>query len=147
MFSQDDIDAVLNDAEQAVNSLADQTDALTGTTAAPAAPASRTVPLPSESDGPTHRSPTRPGNVHRILRLRVPVVVRLAECTMSVGEIMRMSPGSIIEFDRPVEAVLDLLVNNVQIGAGEAIKAGEHFGLRITNIGDLHQKIESLAGD
>jgi len=44
MFSQDDIDAVLNDAEQAVNSLADQTDALTGPTAAPAATASRPGP-------------------------------------------------------------------------------------------------------
>jgi len=65
---------------------------------------------------------------------------------MSIGEIMRMSPGSIIEFDRPIEAVLDLLVNNVQIGTGEAIKAGEHFGLRVTHIGDLRQKINSLAG-
>ena len=92
-------------------------------------------------------APTPPGGkVDRILGIQVPVVVRLAERAIPVSEVLKMSPGTILEFDRTVDMDLDLLVNNHQIGSGVAVKVNERFGLRIQKLGDLGERIRSLGG-
>lgn len=81
----------------------------------------------------------------RILAIRVPVIVRLAKRNMRLSEVLHLSAGSIVEFDRPFDAELDLMVNNQVIGTGQAVKAGEKFGLRILNIRPVREKINALA--
>lgn len=95
---------------------------------------------------PRPRSPLRnqPAEIQRILRTRVPVIVQLARRPMPVRSIRQLAPGVIIEFVKPVEADLDLLVNNRQIGAGGCVKIGEHFGLRLTQVVSQTERIESL---
>jgi hypothetical protein len=39
---------------------------------------------------------------------------------------------------------LELRVNNKAIGTGQAVKVGENFGLRITFMGDLKERITAL---
>ena len=82
--------------------------------------------------------------LRRILRLEVPVIVKLAERKQTLSEVMRWGVGAIIEFSKSSDEPLELLVNNKAIGAGEAVKVGENFGLRISTIGDVKQVIESL---
>src|SRR5690348_11446905 len=81
-----------------------------------------------------------------VLRLEVPVIVRLGGRTMTVAEVVGLAPGAIIELPKNSEAELDLLVNNKQIGTGSAVKVGENFGLRISYIGDVRERIAALAG-
>ena len=71
----------------------------------------------------------------RVNRLEVPIIVLLAEKTMTVQQVMRLSPGTIIELPKSAEERLDLLANNKVIGKGNAVKVGENFGLEITEIG------------
>ena len=80
----------------------------------------------------------------RILRLQVPVIVRLAERTMPLVDIINLSSGAIIEFEKPAEAELDLMINNMCIGKGQAVKVGENFGLRVTSIGSVRARIRAL---
>ena len=82
----------------------------------------------------------------RILRLEVPVIVKLAERRLMLSEVMRLGTGAIIEFFKSSEEPLELLINNKVIGVGETVKVGENFGLRITQIGDLTHVIKSLGG-
>ncbi len=82
--------------------------------------------------------------LERILRLQVPVIVKLAERKLLLSEVMRLGVGAIIEFMKSSEEPLQLLINNKPIGVGEAVKIGENFGLRITQIGDIKQVIQSL---
>lgn len=84
------------------------------------------------------------GELKRILRLEVPVIVKLAERKMLLSEVMRLGVGAIIEFVKSSDEPLELLVNNKTIGVGETVKVGENFGLRITQIGDVKQIITSL---
>jgi flagellar motor switch protein FliN/FliY len=86
------------------------------------------------------------GDLKRILHLEVPVIVKLAERTLTMSEVMRLGIGAIIEFSKSSEDTLDLMINNKTIGAGEAVKVGENFGLKITHIGDVHQIIRSMGG-
>jgi flagellar motor switch protein FliN/FliY len=82
----------------------------------------------------------------RILRLGVPVIVKLAERKLLLSEVMRLGAGAIIEFSKRNDEPLELLVNNKTIGVGETVKIGENFGLRITQIGDVKQLIAALGG-
>ena len=94
-------------------------------------------PAPSASQ-PSNRE------LQRILRLEVPIIVKLAERKLLLSEVMRLGVGAIIEFVKSSSEPLELLINNKVIGQGETVKVGENFGLRITRIGDVKQIIESL---
>jgi flagellar motor switch protein FliN len=82
--------------------------------------------------------------LNRILRLHVPVIVKLAERKLNVNEVMRLGTGAIIEFFKSSDEPLELLINNKVIAVGEAVKVGENFGLRLTQIGDVKQVIAAL---
>jgi flagellar motor switch protein FliN len=82
----------------------------------------------------------------RILKMQVPMIVKLAERKLSLSEVMRLGNGAIIEFIKRSDEPLELLVNNKAVAVGETVKVGENFGLRITHIGDLKSTIQSLAG-
>lgn len=81
-----------------------------------------------------------------ILKLEVPVVVRLGERAMTVREVLDLFPGSIIELPKTSEDELDLLVNDKQIGRGSAVKIGENFGIRLSAVGDLAARVEAAVG-
>jgi flagellar motor switch protein FliN/FliY len=84
-------------------------------------------------------------NLTQILRLEVPIAVRLAERAMNVRDVVSLVPGSLIELNRPADAELDLMVNNKPVGCGTAVKVGENFGLRISYIGDLRERLAAMS--
>jgi len=100
----------------------------------PAAPPPRPVPTGSKASA----------DVQRIMRIRVPIIVRLAQRRQSVSEIRRLSLGMMIEFERSVHEHLELLVNNRTIGRGEAVKSGDKFGLRVSEITSPIERVTSL---
>lgn len=79
-----------------------------------------------------------------ILRLEVPVIVRVGERTMTMSEVLGLVPGSIIELYKNSDDELDLLINNKQIGTGSAVKVVENFGIRINYIGNVKERIAAL---
>jgi flagellar motor switch protein FliN/FliY len=85
-------------------------------------------------------------NLAQILKLEVPIVVRLGERSMDVSDVLGLVPGAIIELPKNAESELDLLVNNKAIGCGVAVKVGENFGLKLTFIGDVKARIEAMGG-
>ncbi len=126
-----------------IDALLAQATALAEEASTPSAPPPAAGPArQAKPDGPAPRP--EPEDPARILRLSVPVIVRLAERTMPLDDIINLSTGAIIEFDKPAEAELDLMINNKCIGRGQAVKVGENFGLRITTIGSVRERIEAL---
>ena len=99
-----------------------------------------------QTQRPAPPAPTN-AELQRILRLEVPVIVKLAERRLMLSEVMRLGTGAIIEFFKSSDEPLELLINNKVIGVGETVKVGENFGLRITQVGDLKQVIKSLGGE
>ena len=87
-----------------------------------------------------------PPEVQRLLKLQVPVIVQLAARSMNMQDVLELNVSSIIEFERPCDAELDLIVSNRQIGLGHAVKVGENFGLRVTRIGSIYDTIKALGG-
>jgi flagellar motor switch protein FliN/FliY len=133
IVDQEEIEAML---AQAKNGAQDVTDDLPGQAPAPAASSSSRPPPKPVADAPL--------DVARILKLRVPVIVLLASRRMDIAAVRKLALGMIIEFDKDVGDPLDLLISNHPIGRGEAVKVGEHFGLRISEIRDQATRIRSM---
>jgi len=83
-------------------------------------------------------------DVQSILSLRVPVIVRLGHRTMKLNEVLNLAPGGIIDLPKDANEPLDLMINNKPIGVGTAVKIGEHFGLRVSAVGDTAERIRAL---
>lgn len=83
-------------------------------------------------------------DVSRLLGLSISLRVVLAGREMPVDSVLAIRPGTIIEFDVPFDAELVLYAGDRPIGVGQAVKVGEKFGLRVSNIDTVRHRIESL---
>lgn len=85
-----------------------------------------------------------PSDLRSILNLEVPVIVLLGERRIRVSAVTGWVPGAIVELPKQSEEELQILVNNKVVGTGVAVKVGENFGVRITYIGDIKNRIQAL---
>ena len=88
-------------------------------------------------------SPPKP-DIRRLLGLSVPVTVILAERDMTIASLLSMSVGTIIEFEVTFDSELSLQIAGRPIGVGHAAKVGENFGLRVTKIGSMEDRIDAM---
>ncbi len=102
-----------------------------------------TVPVQPPSAPRPLNLPDTP-EVRRVLRVKVPVIVQLAQRNMPIATARELAVGAIIEFEKSVEEDLELMVNNRRIGFGTCVKVGENFGLRVSRIATRRQRVESL---
>jgi flagellar motor switch protein FliN/FliY len=103
------------------------------------------MPLLRNQPTPSTGAPTA-HELDRILQMRVPIIVKLAQRKLALAEVMRLGPGAIIEFEKASDEPLELMINNKTVAIGETVKVGENFGLKISQIGDVRQVIASMGG-
>lgn len=85
-----------------------------------------------------------PTDLKCLLQLEVPLIVLIAEHKLTVEEVRNLAPGAIIELPKESQEDLEILVNDQGIAMGKAVKVGENFGVRITFVGDIKQRIEAM---
>lgn len=117
--------------------------------AAPAVPAA--APLGAPAAGPTAppRAPAAASsvdtsNLDLLLDIELPVMVRMGQTEMPLGELLKLTPGSILELNRPADAPVELLVNGKRIALGEVVVVDGNFAFRITEIESAESRIRSL---
>ena len=78
------------------------------------------------------------GDLHPSLDviLDVPVTLSLevGRAQMSVGNLLRLSQGSVVELDRGAGEPLDVLVNGALVAHGEIVVVNDKFGIRLTDV-------------
>ncbi|MBN2375875.1 MAG: FliM/FliN family flagellar motor switch protein [Sedimentisphaerales bacterium] len=95
-------------------------------------------------------NPNQPGqkislpHLERILNMKVPVIIKIAQKKMHLRDILKLNLGTVIQFEQDAYRYVDLMVNNSTIGLGQTVKVGENFGLKISQIGDITDTIKSL---
>ena len=87
-----------------------------------------------------------PSYVRSLLKVRVPVVVTLAETKRPLNKILELSPGEIIQFTKPCDEPLTLSVGNRDVAVGDAVKVGDKFGLRISSMVMPEERFWALRG-
>ncbi|HEX9011259.1 MAG TPA: flagellar motor switch protein FliN [Holophagaceae bacterium] len=84
------------------------------------------------------------GNLDLLLDIQLPVVVRMGQTEMQMGELLKLTPGSILELNRSADAPVELLVNGKLIAKGEVVVVDGNFAFRITEIESRANRIRSL---
>ena len=79
---------------------------------------------------------SEPPNLALLMNVALRVCAQLGTCTLTVGEILGIGTGSIVELDRGCTDPVDLILNGKRIARGEVVAVDEKFGLRITELVD-----------
>ncbi len=64
-------------------------------------------------------------------KLPLPLQPELGQCSLTVGEILALAPGSLIKLSRPLGEKIDINVSGVRFGSGELIRMGGVLSVRI----------------
>lgn len=82
--------------------------------------------------------------IDMLLDVDLQVSVELGRTRLPIREILQLGLGSVIELDKLAGEPVDILVNDKPIAKGEVIIIDENFGVRITSITGLADRIRNL---
>lgn len=76
----------------------------------------------------------------------IPVVLsaEVGRSSLKIKDLLRLSKGSVVEFDRLAGESIDVCVNNVVIAKGEVVVVNEHYGIRLTQVLDAADRIRKI---
>ncbi|MBV9971908.1 MAG: flagellar motor switch protein FliN [Candidatus Eremiobacteraeota bacterium] len=77
-----------------------------------------------------------PPNLALLMNVGLHVCAQLGTCTLTVGEILGIGTGSIVELDRRHSDPVDLIVNGKRVARGEIVAVEEQLGVRVTEVFD-----------
>jgi flagellar motor switch protein FliN len=70
----------------------------------------------------------------RLMELELPLAVSLGKAVMPIREILKITPGCLIELDRTPADYVDLLVHGTVVARGEIVSVKGNYGVRIKEI-------------
>jgi len=70
----------------------------------------------------------------RLMELHLPVSVLLGRATLSIREILKISPGSLIELDRHLGDYVEVTIYGSVVARGEIVSVKGNYGVRIKEI-------------
>jgi flagellar motor switch protein FliN/FliY len=75
-----------------------------------------------------------PRNLHLLADVVLAVTAELGRTTMTMGELLDLRPGGVIELDREAGAPIDIAVNHTLIARGEVVMVDGRYAVRITEV-------------
>ena len=121
-------------SDEATQSQTDLENSIDAATAAVAVQAAEF----GELDGATDAS-GNPIGMDALMEVPVRVTVRIGRASLSLGELVKLGPGSLVPLDREAHEPADVLVNGKVIARGEVVTIDNTYGVRITSVdGDSH---------
>jgi flagellar motor switch protein FliN/FliY len=83
-----------------------------------------------------------PPYARSLLRIKVPVVVTLAQTRQPVSRVLDLAPGTILHFNKACDDPLTVSIGRCNVAVGETVKVGDKFGLRLTSMVMPDEKFE-----
>jgi flagellar motor switch protein FliN/FliY len=80
-----------------------------------------------------------------LMGVHLDVALRFGEQQITLREILELSPGTVVELDRQANEPADLLVGGKVIARGEVVIVDGNYGIRVTELVGLRQRLDSLA--
>lgn len=85
-----------------------------------------------------------PKNLDLLYKIKLKLSVRLGTKLFLLKDILNWDIGEIIELEQMVNEPLEVLINGVKIGEGEAVIVEGKFGLKIKKIGSSDARINQI---
>ena len=81
------------------------------------------------------------GDIELLKGVALEVTVELGRTRLSIGEVMNLGQGSVIELDKLAGEPVDIRVNGILMASGEVVVLDDVFGVRITR---LKERVDRL---
>jgi flagellar motor switch protein FliN len=101
------------------------------------------APSSAEESGAEEPIPI-PANLDLLLDVELDASLRFGQRDMLLREILELRPGSVVELDRKLQEPAELLIAGRVIARGEVVIVDGNYGLRITDILQPRQRLESV---
>ncbi len=82
-----------------------------------------------------------PSRIEMLLDVMLDLTVVFGSTRKTVRELLSFGEGSIIELDKYIDEPLEIFVNSKLIGFGEVVVVDENFGVRITSLVDVEDRV------
>jgi flagellar motor switch protein FliN/FliY len=88
----------------------------------------------SSQELPPMDSVETPRSINFLLDIPLELTVEVGRRAMTMGELIELMPGTVVELDRPAGGQLDIMANGKIIAKGEAVVVGDRYGVRVLEI-------------
>jgi len=88
-----------------------------------------------------------PRNIDMLLDISLPITIELGRTSMLIRDVLQLGPGSVIELDKVSGEPVDLYVNDRKFARGEVVVIEENFGVRITELIRVDERVKALGGN
>jgi flagellar motor switch protein FliN/FliY len=92
------------------------------------------------------KDPLNNPNLALLMDVQLPVSIRFGETEMLLEDIVKLGVGSIIELNCGVDEPVELIVNGKSLARGEVVTVDGFYGVRITEITNVSERISSIGG-
>jgi flagellar motor switch protein FliN/FliY len=79
---------------------------------------------------------SRSGSMKMLLNFELPVRISLARTSLALKDLLKLSTGSVLELNRSLDDLADIVVNGRVIAQGEIVVVEGNYGIRIRRIND-----------
>lgn len=83
-------------------------------------------------------------NLDSLLDISVEISVEIGRTKLTIGELLALSKGSIIELNKIAGESVDIYVNDKLLGKGEIVLVNERLGVRIMEILTPKERVQEL---
>ena len=83
-------------------------------------------------------------NLAALLDVQLPVSIRFGETEMLLEDVIKLGVGSVIELNSAVDDPVELVVNGRCFARGEVVTVDGFYGVRITEITSVGERIKSV---
>jgi flagellar motor switch protein FliN/FliY len=83
-------------------------------------------------------------NLDILQNIPVTLSAEVGRSSLKIKDLLRLSEGSVVEFDRLAGESIDVLVNNTVIAKGEVVVVNERYGIRLTQVLDAADRIRKV---
>ncbi|MCF8061229.1 MAG: flagellar motor switch protein FliN [Deltaproteobacteria bacterium] len=85
-----------------------------------------------------------PHGMEFLLDIPLDITVELGRTRMPIGDLLKLSQGSVVELNKLINQPLDIFVNQKLMAQGEVVVVNEKFGVRLSHIISPGERVKSL---
>ena len=84
-------------------------------------------------------------NMDFLLDIPLEISVELGKTRITIGDLLKLTQGSVVELNKFTEEPLEIFVNKKLMAQGEVVVVNDKFGIRLTNIISPGERVKELS--
>ncbi len=89
-------------------------------------------------------APAQDLDLNAVLDVDVTLALEVGRARMSIGQLLKLNQGSLIELNRKATEPMDVTVNGTLFARGEIVVVDEQFGIRLIDVVSPADRISKL---